>query len=90
MPIRTCVGCRRTDEQTALVRLACGPDGLVVDRFAPGRGAWLHPGCGALALRRRALGRALRAELGDPARVAETLAAIDAGAAAWANGLGSE
>lgn len=90
MPIRTCVGCRRTDEQAALVRLARGPAGLVVDRNAPGRGAWLHPGCGALALKRRALGRALRADPGDPAAVAALLASLDAGAPAWANRAGSE
>jgi len=39
----------------------------VLDRHAPGRGAWLCPDAACLdtALRRRALGRALRADL-DP------------------------
>lgn len=61
-----------------MVRLTRGPDGLVVGRTAPGRGAWLHPGCGALALRRRALGRALRGDPGPPDAVAAVLAAVDA------------
>lgn len=78
MPIRTCVGCRRADEQAALVRLALGADGLVASRTAPGRGAWLHPGCGALALKRKALGRALRADPGPSGAVAHLLAEIDA------------
>ncbi|MBK9475604.1 MAG: YlxR family protein [Tetrasphaera sp.] len=68
-PQRTCVGCRRTDSRSALVRVVLGPgdhDIRVVQpdprAVLPGRGAWLHPSqeCLALALRRRAFGRALR------------------------------
>ncbi|WP_232550136.1 YlxR family protein [Propioniciclava soli] len=90
MPIRTCVGCRRADDQAALVRLALTADGLVVGRTTPGRGAWLHPGCGQLALRRRALGRALRGDPGPAEAVAAVLARVDAGGSAWAIGAESE
>jgi predicted RNA-binding protein YlxR (DUF448 family) len=51
----------------ALVRLTRRPDGcLVVGRGEPGRGAWLcagSPACFDKAVRRKALGRALRAEV---------------------------
>ncbi|HHV22694.1 MAG TPA: YlxR family protein [Propionibacterium sp.] len=63
---RTCVGCRGTAARADLVR-------LVVDRVAhavvvderqclPGRGAYVHPvpACIDLAVRRRAVPRALR------------------------------
>ncbi len=64
---RTCIGCRRVAEPAELVRIARRPDGsIAVGRAEPGRGAWLCPGvaCFETAVRRRALGRALRAELG--------------------------
>lgn len=71
VPVRTCVGCRRRDLRSVLLRLvvdlAGGPrevSPLVVDagRSLPGRGAWLHasPRCLELAERRRAFPRALR------------------------------
>ena len=43
-PERTCVGCRKRDAQTALVRLAADGDRVVIDaaRNKPGRGAWVH------------------------------------------------
>ena len=67
-PVRTCVGCRRRDQQTVLLRVVRvagdGGDLAVVDghRSLPGRGAWLHPDlqCLELAERRRAFPRALR------------------------------
>ena len=67
-PIRTCIGCRRRGSRSALVRVVlattAGFARALVDenRSAPGRGAWLQPSreCLDLALRRRALGRALR------------------------------
>ena len=66
-PQRTCVGCRATGGRSVLLRLAVdGHDGatLVLDprRRMPGRGLWLHPDehCLALAVRRKALARALR------------------------------
>jgi predicted RNA-binding protein YlxR (DUF448 family) len=70
---RTCVGCRRRDVRSALLRVvaewsdtgehvaAVVPDPRL---RLPGRGAWLHPTseCLELAVRRRAFGRALRVE----------------------------
>ena len=67
-PARTCVACRETGGKRGLLRVARAPDGSVVyDRSgrAPGRGAYLHPdaGCIQLARRRRALERALKAQV---------------------------
>ncbi|WP_098482737.1 YlxR family protein [Georgenia soli] len=66
-PVRTCIGCRGRAPRSALVRLVLDDTTPRVEvdpeRSAPGRGAWLHPSreCLDLALRRRAIGRALRA-----------------------------
>ncbi|MPV39168.1 DUF448 domain-containing protein [Georgenia subflava] len=66
-PVRTCTGCRGRAPRSALVRLVLdgATQAVVVDpaRSAPGRGAWLHQSqeCLDLAVRRRTLGRALRA-----------------------------
>ncbi len=63
-PVRTCVGCRVRGDRTALVRVLVVEGLLVPDPGArlAGRGAWLHPdpACLDLAVRRRALPRALR------------------------------
>lgn len=67
-PLRTCIGCRRHEDQNLLVRLALDPStetrSVTVDlrRRLPGRGAWLHPAtdCLQVALRRRAFHRAFR------------------------------
>ena len=71
-PVRTCVGCRERVPKQELLRVVAGSGALVPDPAgrAPGRGAHLHPTpeCLALALRRKAFGRALRADQGlDPA-----------------------
>jgi len=67
VPERTCIGCRSKASPTGLVRIARRPDGsLAVGRGEPGRGAWLCAGsepCFDEAVRRRALGRALRSEV---------------------------
>ncbi|MFC6468976.1 YlxR family protein [Gordonia humi] len=69
MPIRTCIGCRRRDLATSLVRVVARPVSenrrivaVDADRRLPGRGAWLHPDsdCVSAAVRRRAFGSALR------------------------------
>ncbi|MDN4473603.1 YlxR family protein [Demequina zhanjiangensis] len=64
-PVRTCVGCRGRASRSVLVRVAVVDGRAVLDtaKTLPGRGAWLHPGddCIELALRRRTIGRALRA-----------------------------
>lgn len=66
--VRTCIGCRGTSDRIQLVRLvrstsASGETEALVDvaRRMPGRGAWLHPNpdCWKLAIKRRAVGRAL-------------------------------
>ena len=68
---RTCVGCRRRDVRSALLRVVAERSdtgeniaGVVVDQRLrlPGRGAWLHPTpeCLDLAVRHKAFGRALR------------------------------
>ncbi|MEV8251021.1 YlxR family protein [Microbacterium sp. NPDC076768] len=63
-PVRTCVGCRTRASRSALLRVVCQDNVLVIDENAvlPGRGAWVHPTskCIDAALRRRAFGRALR------------------------------
>ena len=66
--MRTCVGCRARAQRSALVRVVLtgpGAPRAVVDAraSAPGRGAWLHADqqCLDLAVRRRAIPRALRA-----------------------------
>ncbi|MBW8826723.1 MAG: YlxR family protein [Acidobacteria bacterium] len=67
-PVRTCVGCRVKRPQDELLRVIRRSDGtLEVGRTLPGRGAWLCPdeACLGLALRRRALERALRGDLSD-------------------------
>lgn len=66
-PVRTCIGCRQQAEKSALVRVIARDGQVVVDETAtaPGRGAWLHPtvSCGAEAIKRRAFGRALKADV---------------------------
>nr|WP_232052399.1 YlxR family protein [Nocardia cyriacigeorgica] len=68
-PVRTCIGCRKRELAADLLRIvARNGSGNVVEivpdprRRLPGRGAWLHPfsACLSLAVRRRAIGRALR------------------------------
>src|SRR5690606_18944881 len=69
VPTRTCVGCRRTDSWSDLLRVTAREDDSGVIRVVPdvrrrlgGRGAWLHPrpDCVEQAVRRRAVARALR------------------------------
>ena len=68
---RTCVGCRRRDVRSALLRVVAERKDtgeqitrVVVDQRLrlPGRGAWLHPTpeCLDLAVRLKAFGRSLR------------------------------
>ncbi|MER7889650.1 YlxR family protein [Micromonospora sp. NPDC048909] len=67
-PERTCVGCRQRAPASELLRVVAVGDeagySLRPDpiRRLPGRGANMHPdpACFALAVRRRAFGRALR------------------------------
>ncbi|HEX6311053.1 MAG TPA: YlxR family protein [Acidimicrobiia bacterium] len=67
--MRTCVGCRRQAEPARLVRIVRAPDGGLAIGAGPGRGAWLCAGsveCFDRAIRRRALGRALRRPVTEP------------------------
>ncbi|MDN4612730.1 YlxR family protein [Arthrobacter burdickii] len=67
-PIRTCVGCRRRDRQSHVMRVVARPidgqDVAVIDerRRLSGRGAWLHPdpACMETAVKRKAFHRAFR------------------------------
>ncbi|WP_369232921.1 YlxR family protein [Streptomyces sp. R21] len=63
-PERTCVGCRERAAKSDLLRIVavegeCAPD---LRGTLPGRGAYVHPAlvCLDLAVRRRAIPRALR------------------------------
>lgn len=59
-PLRTCIGCRVRDEQSALIRFVRRGD-QVVEATTPraeGRGAYLHEGCFDLAVKRHAIRRA--------------------------------
>ena len=66
------MGCRARRVQDQLVRISATDGGhLAVGRSLPGRGAWLCAAsivaCLDLAVRRKALGRALRTELAPDA-----------------------
>ena len=73
-PVRTCVGCRRRAEQSALLRVVAVTGAapttweLIPDvrRRGQGRGAYVHPDpqCLQTAIARRAFGRALRLPAG--------------------------
>ncbi|MBN9150095.1 MAG: YlxR family protein [Micrococcales bacterium] len=64
-PVRTCLGCRKRDGASTLVRVIARDGEVVADRSAalPGRGAWVHPTrtCIESAIQRKAFGRALKA-----------------------------
>jgi predicted RNA-binding protein YlxR (DUF448 family) len=66
-PVRTCLGCRGRAPQAELLRVVADAGSVRADprRTLPGRGAYLHPDADCLqrAVRRRAFGRALRAEV---------------------------
>ncbi len=81
-PVRTCLGCRRRDDQAALVRVVAEGAVVRVDprRRAPGRGAYVHPdpACVAAAVKRRAFARALRTSLDAAAAGAAVTAHLTA------------
>jgi len=95
---RTCVGCRRRDVRSALLRVVAERSDtgehvarVVVDPQLrlPGRGAWLHPTpeCLDLAVRRKAFGRALRVK--SFLELAAVGAYIDAHEKSVVNAVGS-
>lgn len=75
LPVRTCVGCRAKGDRSVLVRVVLIDGRAAVDASgsSPGRGAWLHPTehCLSQAMKRRAIGRALRAPEADVSALAE-------------------
>ena len=72
VPQRTCIGCRKKDDQAVLLRLVrVSMEGVSAvrvdeDRRMSGRGAWLHPepACLRLAVKRSAFARAFRGFVG--------------------------
>ena len=65
-PLRTCVGCRQTADQAALIRIRKSAAGFAMGP-GPGRGAYLHldPACLEQARKRRALERSLRGPVSE-------------------------
>lgn len=72
--VRTCIGCRKKAARNQLIRLVRSVQSpaqavVKVDLLAcmPGRGAWLHPSpeCWQLAIKRRAISRALPGAVDD-------------------------
>lgn len=63
-PVRTCLGCGRRDEKTALLRVAVTEDGLAPEA-SRGRGGYLHysEDCWRAFLKRKSLYRAFRRAL---------------------------
>ncbi len=66
VPIRTCTGCGKRDQQDRLVRITKSSGSALavdLDRSQPGRGAWIHPSaeCYRNARRTGRLSRSLRA-----------------------------
>lgn len=63
-PIRRCLGCRRSDEKDALLRVVAVEAKCVVDGegVLPGRGAYVHPTrkCVLLSLRHNVWSSALK------------------------------
>ncbi|MGO1973829.1 MAG: YlxR family protein [Propionibacteriaceae bacterium] len=76
------MGCRGRAEKSQLLRLVrdLATEQVVVDRTGarPGRGCYLHhdPGCHQLALKRRAIGRALRGPAVDSDQVQRVLSEV--------------
>ncbi len=75
-PVRMCAGCRERDNKADLLRIVARDGVGVVDpaQTLPGRGVYLHPSrdCLDRAVKRRSMGRSLRAEI-DGARTAEMI-----------------
>ena len=69
-PVRMCAGCRGRAAKAELVRLVARAGIAVVDeaQTAPGRGVYLHRRieCLEQAVKRRSMGRLLRAEIDGP------------------------
>ena len=75
-PVRMCVGCRGRQDKSDLLRIVARDGVGMVDarQTEPGRGVYLHPSrdCLDRAVKRRSIGRSLRAEIDGP-RTAEVI-----------------
>ena len=75
-PVRMCAGCRERAAKAELIRIVARNGVGVVDesQTEPGRGVYLHPRreCLDQAVKRRSMGRLLRAEIDGP-RTAEQI-----------------
>ena len=70
-PLRTCLGCGRIDDQSALLRIAIREDGeLEINRFGKGRGGYIHAAetCWDLFIRKKGVYRAFHKEVDHAAR----------------------
>ena len=70
-PRRTCLGCGKPDDQTALLRIVVRDSGeLEVDRRGEGRGGYLHgaEACWDAFLRKKSVYRAFHMEVGRSAK----------------------
>jgi predicted RNA-binding protein YlxR (DUF448 family) len=80
-PVRTCVGCRRREPRSALLRVVAVEGALVPDTAArlPGRGSWVHPtsACVDQAVQRRAFTRALRLNAGPDASAVQAFVSTE-------------
>ncbi|AQX80628.1 hypothetical protein BWO91_12220 [Plantibacter flavus] len=80
-PVRTCVGCRRREPRSALLRVVAVEGALVPDAAArlPGRGSWVHPtsACVDQAVQRRAFTRALRLHAGPDASAVQAFVSTE-------------
>jgi predicted RNA-binding protein YlxR (DUF448 family) len=69
-PQRTCLGCGRTDDQNALMRMVITDGELEINRFAKGRGGYLHAAetCWNLLLQKKSVYRTFHGEVDRAAR----------------------
>ncbi|HLB25751.1 MAG TPA: YlxR family protein, partial [Nitrospirota bacterium] len=69
-PQRSCIACRRKGEKGELIKLAAGPDGVVIDygERLPGRGAYVcaEKACIEKGLNAGALSRAFKRQAAPP------------------------
>lgn len=64
LPIRSCIACRKRENQIDLLRIVKSGRQALPDptRRMSGRGAWLHPRCLEMAINRKAFERALKSD----------------------------
>ena len=81
-PIRMCAGCRGRADKAELIRIVARDGVGVVDptQTEPGRGVYLHPSrdCLDRAMKRRSIGRSLRAEIDGPRTASVIRVRLDA------------